>query len=158
MTGKEGEENAERAGEDGGMFLPKCSELVCSVEPQPALHVDFFSVGRGTYLCARLSPKTHLMFFYFRYMMQSSSLHKLWFTHLSRHSNPTSTSSTSTAAEQQLSFSPCVHTWAQLHQVRQLLRRQGAAAVLPHCFLVQLSSLPSLVVWRPLLQLEHQCS
>lgn len=50
----------------------------------------------------------------------------------------------------------CGSTWAQLHQVRQFLRWQGAAAVLPsQALVVHFPSLPPLVVGGPLLQLEH---
>lgn len=92
---------------------------------------------------------------------------KLWFTHRSRQSNFTSSYNPGTIYAvlpvwllntAELSFSWRVHTWAQFHQVRQLLGRQGAAAVFSHPFIIHLSSLPALIVWRSLLQLEHQSS
>lgn len=48
-------------------------------------------------------------------------------------------------------------TWAQLHQVRQFLGRQGAgAALLPSkALVVAFPSLPPLVVGGSLFQLEH---
>lgn len=51
-----------------------------------------------------------------------------------------------------------MQTWAQLHQVRELLGRQRAAAIFSHSFIIYFSSFPCLIVWRSLLQLEHQCS
>lgn len=139
-----------------------------------------FSGLRWTYLCVILTPLTHL--FYCNsdiwataaasicrgiLRCQKHQQHKLWFAQLSRQNHLTSpynpqtlhpvllVSSMNTA---EWTFCWCVHTWAQLHQVWQLLRRQGATAVFPHSFVIHFSSLPSLIVRRSLLQLKHQCS